>query len=255
MENEDMNRNEDIGVNLSNDYVIEKDSAPLGGPHDIRKDTLILAVFWFHFAKVEEPVNPPYDPTPKRIYREIQAANSIWRTPDGSRGIKFFQAYSNFLDSILVNLTSETLDDKEIEDLISLGIKYYKSADCFVFYIEGDLFEPGTTARTFKRYRDNKEIYLIIMSNGAQARIEDDTGIKKGQDYLLAHELGHVMYFSNYYGNTSDPNPNGSDIGHHNDDTPEEKRNLMAPELITGEIPTITEAQVIKALQSKFFLD
>ncbi|PFU22992.1 hypothetical protein COK80_25950 [Bacillus anthracis] len=257
MENE-MNRSEGVGVNLSNDYIIEEDSTSLGSikkmHHDIRKGTLIFAVFWFHSAKVEEPVNPPFDSTPKRIYREVEAANSIWRTPDGSRKIKFFQAYSNNLDSRLVNLTAETLDDKEIEDLISLGIEYYKSADCFVFYIEGEKFNNGAVARSFKRYRDNKEIYFIIMSNGAQARIED--GIKKGQDYTLAHELGHIMYFSNYYGNTSDPNPNGSDIGHHNDDTPEEKRNLMSPVLVpNGQIPIITEAQVIKALQSKFFLD
>ncbi|MGM0924792.1 MAG: hypothetical protein ACQEWW_27020 [Bacillota bacterium] len=259
MENEDMNRNEDIGVNLSNDYVIEEDSASLVGikkrPHDIRNPVkMILAVFWFHGAVMEGPEDLPQHPTPARIAREIKAANSIWRTPDGSNKIEFLPV--RYLDAELkiINVDAETLSDEKITAIMSLGNDYYPSADCFVFYIPGDKFSDGSFAKAYKRYINSKEIYFIIISNGARARIED--GTKKGQDYILAHELGHIMYFSNYHGNTSDPNPNGSDIGHHNDDTPEEKRNLMCPTLIpNGQIPTITEAQVKKALQSKLFLN
>ncbi len=72
--------------------------------------------------------------------------------------------------------------------------------------------------------------YFIFVKYG---RIEN--GARVGNDYTLAHELGHTMYFTNYYGDIKDPKPNVGKI------------------LPNGEIPIISEEQIKKALQSIFF--
>ncbi|WP_394223593.1 zinc metalloprotease [Priestia aryabhattai] len=241
-------------LNLSNDY--DMGESPLLILKDIQKESLdvrsgllILAVFWFHGAVMEGPADPPQDPTSARIAREIKAANSIWRTPDGSRKIEFRPIRYYDADFEIVNVDAETLSEEKTEAIMSLGNKVYPSADCFVFYIPGENFSNGAVAKAYKRYINNKEIYFIIMSNGARARIEDRW--KKGNDYALAHELGHILYYSNSFGNNSDPDPNGADSGHHNAG---DKGNLMCPTLVAGEIPTLKEEQIKKGLESKFFV-
>lgn len=273
-ENRLKNNRENIKENLYNDYYVE----PMDGitqvdsnlsirkikkrPHYIGSGQLLLAVIWFHGAEVEQDIRILI-PTPPRITRELNAASSIWRTHDGVRQIKMTMVYSNYND--YEQIYTETLDEKGLEKLVRIGRRYYSAADTFVFYLPGNSI-MGTRAvgKAFERYVDGKVAYFVIMSNGAQGRIEEPSGVKTGSDYILAHELGHIMYYTNYYGDRRDPKPNDDtilangtpDYGHHDDDTPEEKRNLMAPVAVPyGEVPTITDEQVIKALQSRLFLN
>ncbi|MBT2253831.1 hypothetical protein [Priestia megaterium] len=229
-------------------------------PHDIRIGSLNLAVIWFLEAEVEQDIRI-LTPTPPRITRELNAAKSIWRTSDGARKVEINMIYSNYNDSN--QIYTEKLDEKVIEEIVKIGKGYYKRADAYVFYLPGNLImDTQKVGLALDRIIDNEHTYIVIMSNGARARVEP-TGEKKGNDYVLAHELGHILYCTNYYGWKQDPKPNDDtlkgngkpDIGHHDDDTEEERRNLMAPNSLgPGVIPTINEDQLIRALQSRFCL-
>ncbi|WP_281217287.1 hypothetical protein [Lysinibacillus capsici] len=249
-------------ISLFNDYDFEQlddyqqsSYKQFEGLDEIKKGSLTMTVLWYYGAVVEEPEDPPQYITPKRISREIKAANAIWRTHNGERAIEFTGIYTGGRD-LTPRQNTETLDEEGIIDLIRDARDAYPHADIFVCYLPGENF-MGTkaVARAVGRTVDNKLSYLIIMSNGARARV-DDSGIKQGQDYFLAHELGHILYFSNYKGDQSDPNPKPSDKGHHRDDTEEGKKNLMAPTAVPyGEIPTLTDEQIKKGLESTFFRD
>ncbi|WP_369379786.1 hypothetical protein [Lysinibacillus fusiformis] len=227
-------------------------------PHDIRIGNLNIAVIWFFDAEVEQD-RRILIPSPPRIVRELNAANSIWRTSDGVRKVKVNMVYSNYNDSN--QIYTETLDEKGLEKLVRIGKGYYKAADVYVFYLPGiSIMGSDAIGRALYRVIDNELTYIVIMSNGARDRVESTE--RKGSDYVLAHELGHIMYYTNHYGWKQDPKPNDDtlksdgtpDIGHHDDDTEEERRNLMSPSITSGVIPTITDEQVIRALQSRFFI-
>lgn len=254
--------NERDGLNLLNDYTFEQLDSTVDierVPHAISNASLNIAVLYYHGAKVEEREH--FTRLPYRILRELNAANSIWSTTSGSMKIKINIVYSNYMD--FPGRNTETLDEGDIIELIREGRRYYRTADAYVFYIEGDsVMTSNTVAKAVSRNVDNKVSYGIIMSDGAYGRILN--GKRVGNEYILAHELGHIMYFTNYSGDIKDPVPNDDtnlpngtpDYGHHDDDTPEERRNLMSPVALPyGEIPEITEIQIAKALQSSFFQD
>ncbi|MHA4327791.1 hypothetical protein [Bacillus cereus] len=229
-------------------------------PHDIREGHLTMAVIRFLESELEQDIRIGI-PTPPRIAREITAAESIWHTSDNKRKVKFYMVYSTYHDSDQINV--ETMNEEKLKKLFYIGQRYYKASDVYVFYLPGNYVgKPGNLAYSYERTFDGIRTYIIIMSNGARERVES-TGERNGNSYILAHELGHVMYYTNYYGWKEDPKPNDDtltpegkpDIGHHDDDTEEEKRNLMAPKLPPpGVTPILTDEQVIRALQSRFFL-
>lgn len=253
-----------LNGNVLNDYDFEPlnsngDDRPR--PSDKNKGSLNVAVLWYRFAKVEELEH--FSRLPYRVIKDFNAANSIWRTTCSSLEIKFNPVYSNFVDES-PHRNTETLDEEGIKQLIKDGRKYYSAADAYVFYIAGNsipLRGPKVIATSGSRKVDDKVSYYIIMSDGAYGRIEN--GKRVGNDYTLAHEFGHIMYFTNYFGDTKDPKPNegtllpngNPDYGHHIN-TPAERTNLMGPTMLPyGEIPIISEEQIKKALQSSFFHD
>lgn len=254
----------DDEINLLNDYDFE----PLDSDGDARpwlpevsKGSLNVAVLWYRGAKVEK--SDHFSLTPYRIIKDFEAANSIWRTTGGSMEIKFNAVYRKFVDYSPPKNT-ETLDEQDIEELIRDGRNSYSVADAYVFYIGGNsipLRGPQVKATAGSRKVDNKVSHFIIMSDGAYGRIEN--GERVGNDYILAHEFGHIMYYTNNFGNKKDPKPNegttlpngNPDYGHR-EDTPAERTNLMNPKMLPyGEIPIISQEQIRKALQSSYFFD
>lgn len=83
-------------ISLLNDYDFEQldniqqsSYEQFEGLEEIKKGSVTLTVLWYRGAVVGEPEDPPQYNTPKRISREIKAANAIWRTRNGERAINF----------------------------------------------------------------------------------------------------------------------------------------------------------------------
>ncbi|MEQ7807838.1 hypothetical protein [Priestia aryabhattai] len=225
--------------------------------HVVRLGKLLVAGFWDHGAIVEPTI--PIEIFPTRIKRELKAAENIWHTKDGERKINFIMVYFNPVD---IFKNAETLTNSDIDDLIRIGRQHYKDVDVYLFYLNGNFVQgdKNAIARSYERDVDGTQGHLIIMTNDARQRVTP-TGVE-GNDYFLAHEFGHIMYFTNYYGDKSDPKPNKDhinkdgkpDYGHHDDNTPEDRNNLMAPSITLGTTPTITDEQVLRALECRFFI-
>jgi hypothetical protein len=84
---------------------------------------------------------------------------------------------------------------------------------------------------------------VIILSNSALLN-----------NHILAHELGHFMYLNNLFGYKFDPDPSPFDPDHNVDPT-----NLMYDKSdhwpSAPNKPTLTPAQIRKALNTRFFYE
>lgn len=112
--------------------------------------------------------------------------------------------------------------------------KLCRTAHVYIFIMNGDRIGPvhsnGSHTDAFTFW----DAPIIIMSNGASSR-----------NYIFAHELGHIMYLHNLFGNKFDPNPFPGDPDHN-----AVPNNLMYP---TSDYwpsslrkPTITSSQTQK---------
>jgi hypothetical protein len=196
-------------------------------------------------GRVESPSKAP-----KRVKNEIDAANQIWQqlVNDKYQGVQFnvvscFVLNKN-LPGIGKNAQNFPWNQNEIEKILyEQGKQICPYAHVFVYYMDGNSIGPiysngtRTDAITFRNFP------VIIISNGA-----------KNKDYILAHELGHFMYTNNLLGYKFDPDPYPGDPDHNAHPT-----NLMYPTSdfwpTLPQKPTITPAQLRKALNTRFFYD
>ncbi|MHC0035540.1 hypothetical protein [Pseudoneobacillus sp. C159] len=185
---------------------------------------------------------------PSRVRTDFEAANSIWRQDmnGGKQGVTFKVTNIHFVNSGLKGIGENVQDfpwkKEQIEDLfLSEGKRLFPSADVYIFYMNGQHIGPTlsngarTVAITFRNFP------VIIMSNGA-----------KVNQYILAHELGHFMYLNNLMEYSFDPHPFPLDPDHNVDPS-----NIMYPTSdywpSHSKPPTITPAQIRKALNARFF--
>jgi hypothetical protein len=185
-----------------------------------------------------------------RIKRDIDAANRIWKQQvNGKReGVTFKLVHCMVEAKNRLGISNDAQQfpwnqDEIGEILFKYGRRFCPNAHVFVFYMNGNSIGPihpngsHTDAITFR------DVPVIIMSNGSSSR-----------KYILAHELGHIMYLSNLYGDTKDPNPFPGDPDHNIHPT-----NLMFPRSDywpeSPLSPTLTPAQIRKALNTRFFYE
>ncbi|WP_442593661.1 hypothetical protein [Neobacillus sp. D3-1R] len=188
----------------------------------------------------------PHSRTPKRVKDEIAAANEIWKqTVNGrSQGITFKIVSCNYVDNYPKGIGRNLKDfpwHENIESiLLEKGRELCPTAHVYIYYMNGDHIGPKypngshTDAITFR------DAPIVILSNGAIT-----------QKYILAHELGHIMYLHNLHGNIYDPNPFPGDPDHN-----ASPHNLMYPVSdywpAPPNKPSITFAQLQKALNTSF---
>lgn len=197
--------------------------------------------------------NNPLDSNSKipiRIKLEMEAANQIWQQRYHGRtyGIKFDLIHTSYINQLPHGIGKNVQDfpwnQENIEQvLFEYGKKVCPNAHVFVYYMNGNHIGPihrngtQTDAITFRGYP------VIILSNSAL--------IKK---YIFAHELGHFMYLNNLFGYTFDPDPSPVDPDHNTNPT-----NLMYYKSdlwpASPQRPSITHAQIRKALNARFFYD
>jgi hypothetical protein len=196
-------------------------------------------------AKIDSTLNIPI-----RVKKDIEAANQIWQTRVNERtiGVKF-NVVSTFIFHKDLNGIGENAEDfpwnqNDIGKIcFQHGLRICPKAHVFVFYMKGDSIGPilsngaRTDAITFRRFP------VIIMSNSAQSK-----------NYILAHELGHIMYLNNLLGYPFDPDPAPRDPDHNVNPS-----NLMYYKSdywpLPPNRPTITAAQIRKALHTRFFYE
>lgn len=185
---------------------------------------------------------------PRRIERELAAANNIWQKQVNGmiQGVKFKIKKFIQLEQRMkgIDLNAEHLQmvqrqlDQRAQLLMEVGRQICQDCDVFVFYMNGNSIGPAYRDGTRNVAISFIDYPMIIMSNGAQEN-----------DYILAHELGHFMFNNHISGRTSDPNPFKKNPAHNASPT-----NLMYPHgQFWPKIPHITDAQIKKALETRFF--
>jgi hypothetical protein len=193
----------------------------------------------------------PFESTsqiPIRLRLDLEAANQIWQQSVNGKmqGVKFNLVRTVIskeqLQGIGENVQDFPWNQKNIEKVIfEHGKRVCPNAQVFVYYMNGNHIGPiypnGTRcdAITFRSFP------VIILSNHSLLN-----------RYILAHELGHLMYLNNLFGYTFDPDPSPFDPDHNaNPD------NLMyyKSDYWPKPRPTITPAQIRKALNTRFFYE
>jgi hypothetical protein len=187
---------------------------------------------------------------PIRVRLDIEAANKIWQHPvnGNTKGIKFNLLKNSIMEKNLPGVGGNAQDFPWNQAnigklLVEYGKKVCPNAHVFVYYMPGNSIGPIslTSARTDAITFRNDPV--IILSNNAILN-----------NYILAHELGHFMYLNNLFGYKFDPAPSPFDPDHNVQPT-----NLMyyksdhwprAPYK-----PTLTPAQIRKALNTRFFYE
>lgn len=195
----------------------------------------------------------PFDTSSKipiRVRLELEAANKIWQqhVNGKTQGIKFNLLNTIVLEKNLPGVGGNVQDFPWSQVnigkiLFEYGKKVCPNAHVFVYYMPGNnigpIFSNGarTDAITFRTDP------VIILSNSAILN-----------NYILAHELGHFMYLNNLFEYKFDPEPSPFDPDHNVHPT-----NLMYyksdhwPSF--PQKPTITPAQIRKALNTRFFYE
>lgn len=211
------------------------------------KGTINVCVFILPGAKVGGISSDSHSKIPSRIRKEIDAANSIWKKyVDGRlmgvsfKIIKTILVQKN-LRGVVENAQNFPDNDEMPQILLAHGRKVCPHAHVFVFYMGGSRIGASNRDGSQTNALTYRAVPVIVLSDGAQS-----------SQYILAHELGHFLYLNNRFGNIFDPNPFPGDPDHN-----QSKSNLMYPRSDfwppTPKPPTISDEQIIKALNTRFF--
>lgn len=187
---------------------------------------------------------------PIRIRLDIDAANKVWQHQinEKTQGIKFNLLHTIVLEKNLLGIGENVQEFPWNQTnigkiLFEYGKKVCPNAHVFVHYMNGKNIGPiilkgaQTDAITFRTEP------VIILSNSAILN-----------NYILAHELGHFMYLNNLFGYKFDPEPSPFDPDHNIHPS-----NLMYYKSdhwpSSPQKPSITPAQIRKALNTRFFYE
>ncbi|HYK74459.1 MAG TPA: hypothetical protein VEV44_15290 [Pseudoneobacillus sp.] len=215
--------------------------------HTVENGTIKVCVLVLPGAQIGDSISTSR--IPSRVKSDIQAANMIWKQQVNGRshGVSFEIVSCVHLETPIQGVGKDLKHFPWHDDiayrLMEMGRKICPYAHVYIFYMNGDHIGPlhsngsHTDAITFR------DAPIVIMSNGASSR-----------NYILAHELGHIMYLHNLYGNKYDPNPFPGDPDHN-----AIPHNLMYPTSdywpSSPRKPTITSEQIRKALNTRFFYE
>jgi hypothetical protein len=219
-------------------------------PKTVDTGTINICAFILPGAHVGSSPFETSSKIPTRIRLDIEAANSIWQQHVNGKthGIQFNLLHTLALEKILPGVGGNVQDFPWNQAnigkiLFEYGKKICPNAHVFVYYMNGHnigpVFSNGarTDAITFRTEP------VIILSNSALLN-----------NYILAHELGHFMYLNNLFGYKFDPEPSPFDPDHNIHPT-----NLMYYKSdhwpLSPQKPTITPAQIRKALNTRFFYE
>jgi hypothetical protein len=187
---------------------------------------------------------------PIRVRLDFEAANKIWQQQVNgiTQGIKFNLFHISVMEKNLLGVGGNVQDFPWNQAnigkiLFEYGKRACPNAHVFVYYMPGNHIGPlsSNSARTDAiTFRTEP---VIILSNSALLN-----------NYILAHELGHFMYLNNLFGYKFDPDPLPFDPDHNANPT-----NLMYDKSdhwpSAPHKPTLTPAQIRKALNTRFFYE
>ncbi|GGE78585.1 hypothetical protein [Priestia taiwanensis] len=182
-----------------------------------------------------------------RITQHMRDAESLFLSCDRTFTIRNVWAYPSGADSYATSdtqLVAENIDvgtnfSQDAVDVYTKMKGYFPEINVLVCFVEGNRFVENGQPSTYIGYTHQLEIggdnsnYLILVSESADPP-------------TLAHELGHVLNFSNKNGSANDPNPFPNDPIHNADSD-----NLMYPN-IGG--TNITPQQCNQFFDSKIIL-
>ena len=188
--------------------------------------------------------------------KQYQNAQKVWN------GISFENIG---LARISTSLTTTSIRREALSKNASLKALYHKAVNYFllqninpdviVLYLPGVGFK-GKASGLSLAYDTNKPPYFIVFSDGAA-----------DYPWVVAHEMGHILYYSNIFGDKKDPDPyllvnsggepvrnaEGNlqyDIAHNNN-----KNNIMYPRASkSSKAPFVTSEQMDK-VRNSYLLD
>ncbi|MEI2395564.1 hypothetical protein [Paenibacillus phytohabitans] len=185
----------------------------------------------------------------RRIQRDISAAEKIWKNVKIlNTGLSTFTDEKDFL-----NAESMTVDQR-VNNAVRLASRSKKRIytniklpwpirrtisippAVIVIYVAGDSFPVNNGTPVAWAFGGRSNPNIIYITNGT-----------KNDSYFFAHELGHILYFTNSSGSavpdptsTSQPKSGHSGIS----------GNVMYPSHLIGSTPTVTVSQINRARQS-----
>lgn len=188
----------------------------------------------------------------KEPFKQYQNAQRVWK------GISFeniglakistsLKSTSIRQEALSKNASLKSLYQKAVEYFLQQNIK----PDVIVLYLPGVGFK-GTVNGLSLAYDTIKPPYFIVFSDGAA-----------DYPWVVAHEMGHILYYSNIFGDKKDPNPyvlvdaqgepkrntEGNlqyDFAHNNN-----KNNVMYPRASkSSKPPEVTSEQMVKVRNS-----
>ncbi|MEK3992758.1 hypothetical protein [Robertmurraya sp. FSL R5-0851] len=132
-------------------------------------------------------------------------------------------------------IDAETLESDYTEQMKSIfnhNKTYFPEIELVILYAKGDALKSGVSGRSWYRKFEEESYYhsFIIMSESATEKV-------------LAHELGHILNFTNKDGAKNDPDPMENEPEHNKN-----PGNLMHKEVTTTDI---TEEQCKQFFESK----
>lgn len=170
----------------------------------------------------------PSHATPEIVENHVRKARQIWNI-DISYEIKYWEhtmdASGQSPDRPMP--PPHTSEDRGLRMWFETAQMYFPHTDINVTYVYGEHFNDGKTLGVSYDTKDERP-YLTILCDGSLK-----------VDYLLAHELGHILYYST--GQKDDPHPKEGDC-HHNADP----NNLMYPDTPTNPIVTAEQRSKVR---------
>ncbi|MGG1677005.1 hypothetical protein ACIFOT_14800 [Neobacillus sp. NRS-1170] len=193
--------------------------------------------------------------TIKELLKQYENAQRIWK------GILFENVGFAQIDTSLEtkNIGREPLSkNAPLTSLYKKAVEYFlirkTKPDVIIIYLPGLEFKRKANGLSLA-YDTKKPPYLIVVSDGV-----------KDYPWVVAHEIGHILYYTNKFNNRDDPNPylevndkgepmrddQGNlkfDRAHNNN-----KNNIMYPRGSKSSIPPkVTFDQMVKVSNSYLF--
>ncbi|OME02642.1 hypothetical protein BSK54_10310 [Paenibacillus odorifer] len=185
----------------------------------------------------------------RRIQRDIRAAEQIWKNTEIiNTGILTLRSEKDFLNAETmtesqrvtnaIQLASQAKKLYQVKGPFGRTFTFGIPPSIIVIYVAGDHFPRKPTGLPAAwAFGGQSSPNFIYITNGT-----------KNDSYFFAHEVGHILYFTNSSGSivpdptsTSQPKSGHSGIS----------GNVMYPSHLIGTIPTVTNSQINVARQSK----